>query len=139
MPKGKTMSEKIEKAGWVHIVDKRILVTRNHDKDKYYLPGGKLDAGETNEQALIRELREELTISVIPETIHYLAEFKAQAEDQPQGVIDHMTCYTAGFTGEISLGAEIGEIAWFRYEDRGRMRAVEKVIFDWLKDQNWID
>lgn len=47
------------------IKDKRILVCRNIGKDYFYLPGGHIEFLETMQDALKRELREELDARVI--------------------------------------------------------------------------
>ena len=46
--------------------DGRFLVCKHRDKSKqyYFLPGGHVEFGETAKEAMIRELEEELTISV---------------------------------------------------------------------------
>ena len=46
--------------------DSKILFCKNRDKTKdyYFLPGGHVEFGETARNALIRELNEELTISI---------------------------------------------------------------------------
>lgn len=48
--------------------DNRILCTQRPDKGetalKWEFPGGKLEAGESNEEALLREIKEELEIEV---------------------------------------------------------------------------
>jgi len=44
----------IDKLAYIHIVDRKILSTRSKGKTKYYIPGGKREAGETDWQALFR-------------------------------------------------------------------------------------
>ncbi|MBL7156388.1 MAG: NUDIX domain-containing protein [Candidatus Pacebacteria bacterium] len=44
--------------------DDRILVCKRKDKDYYFFPGGHIDFGESAESALVRELKEELNISI---------------------------------------------------------------------------
>jgi len=46
--------------------DGKFLVCKHRDKTKeyYFLPGGHVEFGETGEDAIIRELKEELVISV---------------------------------------------------------------------------
>src|SRR5680860_1506515 len=38
----------IDKLGWVHIVEGRILMTRTEGREKYYIPGGKREPGESD-------------------------------------------------------------------------------------------
>lgn len=46
------------------IKNRKILVCKNKKKNFYYFPGGHVDFGEDAERALIRELKEELNLSV---------------------------------------------------------------------------
>lgn len=46
----------------VMIRDNKILVMRDDDYSVYYLPGGKVKFGETAEQSVLRELKEEIHI-----------------------------------------------------------------------------
>ena len=50
----------IEKAGYVVIRAGLLLTVRKRGTTKFILPGGKLEGRETAEQALLREIREEL-------------------------------------------------------------------------------
>ncbi len=48
----------IDKLAWIEIKDKSILSTKSFGKDKYYIPCGKRKTGETDEQAIVREINE---------------------------------------------------------------------------------
>jgi 8-oxo-dGTP diphosphatase len=102
----------IDKLAWIYVKDKKILMTRTRGKDVWYLPGGKRMAGESDQDALFREIKEELNIELIPGSIHYLAVFKAQADGKPEGVEVQITCYTGDFHGDIQPSSEIEEITW---------------------------
>lgn len=121
----------IDKLAWIRIENGRVLCARSRGKDTYFLPGGKREAGESDEQALAREIREELSVEL--RVGAKLGVFEAQAHGQAEGVMVRMTCYDGDFTGELRPSAEIEEIAWLGYEDRGRVSLVAQHIFDWLR------
>jgi 8-oxo-dGTP pyrophosphatase MutT (NUDIX family) len=124
----------IDKIAWLHLVDGRILSTRSRGKQAYYLPGGKREPGETDAQTLVREIREEVTVSIDEPTIRPAGVFEAQADGKASGVVVRMTCFTAGYTGTLAASSEIEEIAWLGYADRDRVSAVDKLIFDHLHE-----
>lgn len=128
----------IDKLAWVYIKDKKILMTRSRGKDTWYIGGGKRESGENDIDALTREVREELSVDLLPDTIRHLGTFEAQAHGKPEGTIVRMTCYTGEYRGTLAPGAEIEELAWFIYGDRERTAPVDKIIFDWLKERGMI-
>src|SRR5690606_41760610 len=97
----------IDKLAWIEIKDGKILSTKSFGKEKYYIPGGKREDGESDIQALTREISEELQVQLIPESIRYMGTFEAQADSHPEGIIVKMTCYRAEYTGELKASAEI--------------------------------
>ena len=48
----------------VIVNDGKILAQRNTKTNEYYLPGGRVTFGETSEEALLREIKEELKINI---------------------------------------------------------------------------
>jgi 8-oxo-dGTP pyrophosphatase MutT (NUDIX family) len=46
--------KQIDKLAWIELTGKTILLTKSYGKDVFYIPGGKRDIGETDEQALLR-------------------------------------------------------------------------------------
>ena len=129
----------IDKIAWIHIVDRKILSTRSKGKDTFYIPGGKRESGETDAQTLVREIREELSVGVLPETIRYIGTFEAQAHGKAEGTIVRMTCYAADYQGSLKPAAEIDEMDWFVHQDRERSAPVDQIIFDWLKERDLIN
>jgi len=126
------MANNIDKVAWVHVVDRRVLMTRSRGKDAYYLPGGKREPGESDEACLRREVREELSVDLKPGTLRKLGVWEAQAHGKPEGVKIVMPCYVAEYAGELRASAEIEEFVWLIHEDRERTGPVGQIVFDWL-------
>jgi 8-oxo-dGTP diphosphatase len=129
----------IDKLAWILINDRSILSTRSYGKDKYYIPGGKRELGETDVQALCREIKEELSVELNIETLQFLGEFQAQAHGHPVGTIVKMTCYMAEYIGDLKPDSEIEEIKWLNHGDKDKIAEVDKLIFDFLKERSLID
>lgn len=129
----------IDKLALLHIKDRQVLTARSKNNDTYYIPGGKRETGESDHQALIREVHEELDIKLIPETIAYIGQFEAQAHGKPEGIKVRMTCYDSEYEGMIKASGEIEEVKWLKHQDRNKCGYVDVIIFDWLKSKDLID
>ncbi|GAB2461720.1 8-oxo-dGTP pyrophosphatase MutT (NUDIX family) [Conyzicola lurida] len=96
--------------------DGRLLLVRKRGTDRFMQPGGKIDPGETAAEALIRELREELTLVVTPADLVYLGRFDAPAANEAGHVVDAEIFFvTAG--GQAVASAEIEELIWMSPAD----------------------
>lgn len=116
-----------------------MLSTRSEGKDVYYIPGGKREANETDLEAVIREIQEELSIELNPEDTKQVAVFEAQAHGKSEGTIVRMTCFEGSYTGEIKPAAEIAEVVWLSHADKDKSSPVDGLILDWLQEINYID
>jgi 8-oxo-dGTP diphosphatase len=92
--------------------------------------GGKLEAGESPEQCVIREVREESGLEIVQPRYHGLlvfADFKA--EDWYVFVFS-----ATQFTGSLIESAE-GRLAWIRDEDLLHLRLwpSDAIFLPWLK------
>lgn len=119
----------IDKIAWIHIENGKILSTRSTGKNAYYLPGGKREGDESDLQTLVREIKEELSVDIFPETAELYGIFEAQAHGHAEGIIVRMTCYTATFSGSLRPDNEIAEMVWLTTADTDSISPVDKLIF----------
>ena len=98
----------IDKLAWIEIQNNSILSTRSKGKEVFYFPGGKREFGETDATALIREIKEELSVELLANTLKYIGTFEAQADGHQLGIIVRMICYSGKFVGELQCSSEIG-------------------------------
>ncbi len=131
--------KQIDKLAWIEIKDNRILLTKSFGKDTYYIPGGKREVGETDAQALSREIYEELSVMVDTSSLTLMGIFEAQAHGQPEGVLVKMTCYTSHYRGDLRASAEIEAIRWFSYAEKDQVVGVDQLIFDYLKQKELLN
>ena len=129
----------IDKLAFIELRNRKVLETKSKGKDTWYIPGGKRDVGESDEQALIREIKEELNVDIDPTTIVYYGTFTAQAHGKPEGTMVRMTCYQAKYSGELRSSAEIEHMDWFDYSKKELTSPVDHLIFDDLRAKNLID
>jgi 8-oxo-dGTP diphosphatase len=92
--------------------DNRILLAKRHGHlhqgGKWEFPGGKLEAGETTSQALIRELKEEVNLQVFSSRA-----FMTISHDYPDKEVFLDVHLVEDFCGEAQ-GLEGQEIAWVK-------------------------
>jgi ADP-ribose pyrophosphatase YjhB (NUDIX family) len=127
-PHGEVDMNTLTTVGWVNQRDGRILAVRTHGRNAFYLPGGKIESGETYEQALVREIREELRLDLQTDTLRPVATISDTAHAQLDVRLE-MHCYTGIAHGDIRPSREIAEYAWLGLQDTGRCApAVQQVL-----------
>ena len=94
----------------------RLLLVRKRGTERFMQAGGKIDAGETAAEALIRELHEELTLIVAPSDLEYLGRFHAPAANEAGHVVDaeiYFVSVDGAAVGAAAVAsAEIDEVVW---------------------------
>ena len=127
--------KEVDKIAFIEIQNGKILSTKSKGKTKYYIPGGKREKGESDEQTLIREITEELSVAIIPNTAEYIGSFSAQSDEAEKGIRVIMTCYKAKYIGHLKANSEIEELRWLNYSDLDIISEVDKKIFQFLHDK----
>ncbi|MFJ5923218.1 NUDIX domain-containing protein [Kitasatospora sp. NPDC092948] len=124
------MAELIDTVAWVRLEGGRILCARPRGKDVFYIPGGKREGDETDLQTLTREIAEELTVAIRPDTVAHVGTYHADAHPTGGGPTVRMACYRAEYTGTLAASSEIEDVEWFGYADRDRVPPVDQLLFD---------
>lgn len=91
--------------------DGALLTVRKRGTQRFMLPGGKPEPGETARQAAARECAEELGVDLAPGTLRPLGVFRAPAANEP-GWDVAATIFEAEAPGDVAPGAEIAELRW---------------------------
>jgi 8-oxo-dGTP diphosphatase len=124
----------VDTVAWVRLENGRILCARPRGKGIFYIPGGKREGAESDLQVLLREIAEELTVALRPETVRHVGTYEAEQPDGELGAaVVRMSCYTGDYAGTLAASSEIDELAWFCYADRARVPRVDQLLFDDLK------
>lgn len=90
-----------------------LLVVRKQKTTVWMLPGGKLDDQESPSEALIREIREELQITVGADALTLLGCFEATAANEiDTRVLAHAYIATLPSNQQPQVSAEIAEMNW---------------------------
>ena len=132
-------SSYIDKLAFIELQNNKVLGTLSRGKDTWYIPGGKREGNESDQEALMREVQEELSVDLKPETITYYGTFEAQAHGKPEGTFVRMTCYTARYNGTLKPNSEIEKMEWFDYSKKELMSPVDHLILDDLKKKGLIN
>ena len=106
------------------------------------MAGGKIDPGESAEQALHREIREELSAGLVDGSVRELGVFEAEAFGHPSGTALHMTCYLGDLTVDPQPSSEIAEIRYFTVAEYAAMTHVapgSMLVFRRMQSMGLVD
>lgn len=122
----------LKAVAWLHWKDEKTLCVRSKGKDKFYIPGGKYEAGESDEGALVREIREELGVTLSPGSIREKMTVRAPAHGFLEPTTVEMKCFEAEYTGVLRAHSEIAELAWLSFEERSRCAPAARLAIEYL-------
>lgn len=132
MPQTSTTPPVIDALAWIHVSGGHLLCVRSEGRDLLYVPGGKRESGESDEDAVAREALEEVSVRLRPGTFRLVTMVDEVAHAQAPGTRVRMTCYAAEHDGAIAADHEIAELAWIGHADRDRCAPAVRRLIEFL-------
>lgn len=111
------MKPDILKSGAIILRDKKLLITKPKTKDFWIFVGGKPEKNETIEQALVREVREELNVNIIGQpVIYFKSPIEPAAGDENDKTVQ-IFAFMVEIDGEPKASSEIEKIHWLSRQE----------------------
>lgn len=129
--------KRLHTAGLIALKEGKVLLAYSNNKKAWYLPGGKIDSGETPREALCREIAEELNTVIDPSWLRYVGHITAPAWGEASHVVMEQACFRYDLGAAVKAGGEIGGLRYFDEADYGLEPAqVPGVlqVFAWLRE-----
>ena len=96
--------------------DRRVLMVTARDRDVHYMPGGKIDPGETPAEAAAREAHEEVGVELDPAALAEAFTVRELAHGQAEG--QHV--FLAETDAAPAPSGEVGAVHWVGTADAHR-------------------
>ena len=105
-----------------HPSEPALLMVRKRGTTSFMLPGGKPEAGETPQDTVIREIREELGLRLDARELFFLGTFTAAAANEAEHTVTGHVFVCETVPADLNVDApqclqEIDDIDWFSYVD----------------------
>lgn len=100
-------------AGLLVIRNRKLLLAYSRNKNCFYLPGGKIDQGETATKALCREVAEEMNVTISEYDLEFHTHITAPAYGEQDGIVMEQDCFLLQRNITPRASAEIGALKYF--------------------------
>ena len=104
-------------AGLLIIRERKLLLAYSRNKNCFYLPGGKIDTGETATTALCREIAEELAVHIKETELEFYTHITAPAYGEKEGIVMEQDCFLVSKQLDPVASAEINAIQYFSLQE----------------------
>jgi 8-oxo-dGTP pyrophosphatase MutT (NUDIX family) len=104
-------------AGLIYIENKKLLLAYSSKKQCFYLPGGKIDKGETTITALCREVDEEMNVRITATDLQFYTHITAPAYGEKEGTIMEQDCFLLKKNIAPKASAEVMLLHFFSLAD----------------------
>lgn len=133
------MTRIVDKVAWTPVRNRAVLFARTRGQTLFYTVGGKRKPGETDEEALVREVKEEAGVELLLHTVRYRNTFLGTPHGMPDGTVLKLACYTGETSGAPQPNSEIEELQWFTTADTKRTTETGQAVLKWLAEKGLID
>ncbi|WP_133638434.1 NUDIX hydrolase [Sphingobacterium paludis] len=113
------MKKQLFTAGLIVLRNNAILLAYSRNKQAWYLPGGKIDAGESAKEALLREIQEELGLGLDGDKLTYYGHITADAYGE-ENLVMEQDCFLYPALEDMRASAEIEAVDYFTLESYSR-------------------
>lgn len=130
------MSVPIVKVAWVPVNEEgKVLCVRTRGLELFYNVGGKPEVGESDIDALIREVREEVGVELVRSTILFLHELRGAGVDKAAGKDVVLRMFAAEYEGSLAPANEIAEMRWLGMAERQFLPPLGSAALEWMTEQ----
>ncbi|WEO77577.1 NUDIX domain-containing protein [Cryobacterium sp. SO2] len=121
------------------IRDRRVLMVTARGRDVWFMPGGKIDPGETEADAAAREAWEEVALRLDPTSLVPLFTVLIQAHGEPEGRLVRMAVFGADTADNPAASAEVSALHWATAADAHRCPPAGAEVLARLQASGLID
>lgn len=107
----------------------KILLVQVRTREKYYFPGGKIEEGESQVHALLREVKEEINLTLTMDEIEYIGTIVGPAYPQ-QDMLTELNGFrslTKIDWENVTINNEITDIRWIDKDNDALIAPAVKV------------